>query len=79
MSSKRPPFGIFFEDEAAPSGGLMRAVVSKRGVDDGNQKGGGFLQPVQESYYCYNPKKAKSKKRIRISFFHDVANSRSGR
>jgi len=24
----------------------VRAVVSKRGVDDGNQKGGGFLQPA---------------------------------
>ena len=31
----------------------MPAVVSKRGVDDGNQKGGGFLQPAQESLiYC---------------------------
>jgi len=59
MSSKRPPFGIFFGDEAAPSGGLMRAVVSKRGVDE---KGGGFLQPAQESYSYYNPKKAKNKK-----------------
>jgi len=24
----------------------VRAVVSKRGVDDGNQKGGGFPQPA---------------------------------
>ncbi len=32
----------------------MRAVVSKRGVDDGNQKGGGFLQPAKESHYHYN-------------------------
>jgi len=31
-----------------------RAVVSKRGVDDGNQKGGGFLQPAQESQHHYN-------------------------
>jgi hypothetical protein len=51
----------------------MRAVISKRGVD---KKGGGFLQPAQESYSYYNPKKAKNKKRIRISFFHDVANFR---
>jgi hypothetical protein len=32
----------------------VRAVVSKRGVDDGNQKGGGFLQPAQESHYHYS-------------------------
>jgi len=27
----------------------VRAVVSKRGVDDGNQKGGGSLQPAKEN------------------------------
>jgi len=27
----------------------MPAVVSKRGVDDGNQKGGGSPQPAQEN------------------------------
>jgi len=26
----------------------VRAVVSKRGVDDGNQKGGGSLQPAKK-------------------------------
>jgi len=31
-----------------------RAVVSKRGVDDGNQKGGGFPQPAQESQFHFN-------------------------
>jgi len=31
----------------------LRAVVSKRGVDDGNQKGGGFPQPAQESQIYY--------------------------
>jgi hypothetical protein len=41
----------------------MRAVVSKRGVDDGNQKGGGFLQPAQESQYNYSIKKVKVKKK----------------
>jgi hypothetical protein len=46
----------------------MRAVVSKRGVDDGNQKGGGFLQPAQESHSYYNSKKAKSKKNFKIFF-----------
>jgi len=35
----------------------VRAVVSKRGVDDGNQKGGGSLQPAQENQYDYNRKK----------------------
>jgi hypothetical protein len=31
-------------------GGEVRAVVSKRGVDDGNQKGGGSLQPAKENH-----------------------------
>jgi hypothetical protein len=44
------------------AGGEVRAVVSKRGVDDGNQKGGGFLQPAQESHSYYNMEKAKVKK-----------------
>jgi hypothetical protein len=39
----------------------VRAVVSKRGVDDGNQKGGGFLQPAQESHCYYNMKKTNVK------------------
>jgi len=39
----------------------VRAVVSKRGVDDGNQKGGGFLQPAQESHFYYNMKKTNVK------------------
>jgi hypothetical protein len=39
----------------------VRAVVSKRGVDDGNQKGGGFLQPAQESHSHYNMGNAKVK------------------
>jgi hypothetical protein len=44
----------------------VRAVVSKRGVDDGNQKGGGFLQPAQESQHQYNTKKAKVKGFLKI-------------
>jgi hypothetical protein len=40
-----------------------RAVVSKRGVDDGNQKGGGFLQPAQESQYYYSIGKPKVKRK----------------
>jgi len=36
---------------------VVRAVVSKRGVDDGKQKGGDFLQPAQESQYHYSKKK----------------------
>jgi len=32
----------------------MPAVVSKRGVDDGNQKGGDSLQPAKESRIYYN-------------------------
>jgi hypothetical protein len=42
-----------------------RAVVSKRGVDDGNQKGGGFLQPAQESLYHYSIGKSKVKEKVR--------------
>jgi hypothetical protein len=41
--------------------------VSKRGVDDGNQKGGGFLQPAQESLYYYSTGKAKVKKKLKNS------------
>jgi len=43
----------------------VRAVVSKRGVDDGNQKGGGFPQPAQESQYYYMLPPSKIK-----DFFH---------
>jgi hypothetical protein len=39
----------------------MRAVVSKRGVDDGNQKGGGSLQPAQESQIHYTSRTPKGK------------------
>jgi hypothetical protein len=46
----------------------VRAVVSKRGVDDGNQKGGGFLQPAQESRIDYNTKKANVKTFLKIFF-----------
>jgi len=38
-------------------GGLgVRAVVSKRGVDDGNQKGGGSFQPAKKSQFHYSKK-----------------------
>ncbi len=40
----------------------VRAVVSKRGVDDGNQKGGSSLQPAQESHFYFSKKKNKSKR-----------------
>ena len=40
----------YFLYQAPGPGFEVRAVVSKRGVDDGNQKGGGFLQPAQESH-----------------------------
>jgi hypothetical protein len=55
----------------APSGvgGLVRAVVSKRGVDDGNQKGGGSLQPAKESQYYYKSKILKRKKNFQKYFF----------
>jgi len=40
------------------AGGEVRAVVSKRGVDDGNQKGGGSLQPAKENQFNYIKKKS---------------------
>jgi hypothetical protein len=40
-----------------------RAVVSKRGVDDGNQKGGGSLQPAKENLLNYNKIKADVKRK----------------
>jgi hypothetical protein len=42
----------------------VRAVVSKRGVDDGNLKGGGSLQPAQESYFHYSKKMQLVKKKF---------------
>jgi hypothetical protein len=48
---------------------VVRAVVSKRGVDDGNQKGGDFLQPAQESQKQYNPEKIKTQEIFSINFF----------
>jgi len=49
----------------------VRAVVSKRGVDDGNQKGGGSLQPAQESQINYIIKKGnvKKKNKKKINFW----------
>jgi len=41
----------------------MPAVVSKRGVDDGNQKGGSSPQPAKESHEYYNIKSQVEKKR----------------
>ncbi len=50
----------------------MRAVVSKRGVDDGNQKGGGSPQPAQESQNHYNKSIGFVKKKLKknILSFH---------
>jgi hypothetical protein len=55
-----------------PSGGFMRAVVSKRGVDDGNQKGGGFLQPAKESQNNYSAIKTKRKRYFQNIFFGKI-------
>jgi hypothetical protein len=46
--------------------GKTRAVVSKRGVDDGNQKGGGSLQPAKENQYHYTRNKINVKKKLKI-------------
>jgi len=48
----------------------VRAVVSKRGVDDGNQKGGDSLQPAKENQYYYTRKNINVKKKTEnIKFF----------
>jgi len=50
--------------------GEVRAVVSKRGVDDGNQKGGGSLQPAKKNQYHYTIKNINVKKKVEnINFF----------
>jgi hypothetical protein len=51
--------------------GKMRADVSKRGVDDGNQKGGGSLQPAKKNQYYYTIKNINVKKKTKNikSFF----------
>jgi hypothetical protein len=36
--------------------GVGAGCVSKRGVDDGNQKGGGSPQPAQENQFHFNTK-----------------------
>jgi hypothetical protein len=47
----------------------VRAVVSKRGVDDGNQKGGGSLQPAKENQIYYNKNKNFVNKNFKNSKF----------
>ena len=42
----------------------VRADVSKRGVDDGNQKGGGSLQPAKKNQYHYTMKNINVKKKV---------------
>jgi hypothetical protein len=44
--------------------GKVRADVSKRGVDDGNQTGGGSLQPAKKNQYYYTRKNINVKKKI---------------
>ncbi len=44
--------------------GKVRADVSKRGVDDGNQKGGGSLQPAKKNQYHYTIKNINVKKKV---------------
>jgi len=44
--------------------GEVRADVSKRGVDDGNQKGGGSLQPAKKNQYHYTMKNINVKKKV---------------
>ncbi len=55
---------IMSQEGSPLGGGEMRAVVSKRGVDDGNLKGGGFLQPAKENHLHYT----KNKKNVKRKF-----------
>jgi hypothetical protein len=55
-----PPVYIFNIARKVP------AVVSKRGVDDGNQKGGGSPQPAQENQFHSIKNKTLVKYLIRI-------------
>jgi hypothetical protein len=41
----------------------VRAVVSKRGVDDGNQKGGGSFQPAKKNHFIYIKKNSNCKEK----------------
>ncbi len=41
----------FVPDVSTIRGGRVPADVSKRGVDDGNQKGGGSTQPAKKSHF----------------------------
>jgi hypothetical protein len=51
----------------------VRAVVSKRGVDDGNQKGGGSLQPAKENHTHYNKNKEFVNKNFKnLKFFNFI-------
>ncbi len=48
----------------------VRADVSKWGVDDGNQKGGGSLQPAKKNQYHYTIKNINVKKKVEnLNFF----------
>jgi hypothetical protein len=49
-------------------GWLCGLSVSKRGVDDGNQKGGGSPQPAQESHSYYSRRKYNVKGEIQLFF-----------
>jgi hypothetical protein len=46
----------------------MPAVVSKRGVDDGNLKGGNSPQPAKESRFYYNIKSQVERRRSQNIF-----------
>jgi len=45
-------------------GGDMRAVVSKRGVDDGNQKVGAFSSPQKKAKGIIGEEYEKSKEKL---------------
>ena len=49
--------------------GKVRAVVSKRGVDDGNQKGGSSFQPAKKNQYHYTIKNINVKKKVENNNF----------
>ena len=60
-------------DVKGGGGGGVRAVVSKRGVDDGNQKGGGSFQPAKKNHLHYNTCQQDVKKNhLKAKYFHNI-------
>ena len=58
-------------------GGIMRAVVSKRGVDDGNQKVGAFSSPQKKAIGIISDVNVKIKRKSKNFFVRSDMKNRS--